>query len=190
MLRIVSATAVTRTNTVQLAVTAADPELARDILQSLIRQLDRHSVDMRQSQASQERRFAESRLQAAKAELAAAEAKVEDFLARNRDIRNSPEMQFQYQRLQRELTVRQQVVSMLTEAFEQSRLDEARDTPTLLQVEQADLPAEPDSRHLLRALSTESTSPLAMAVVLSFSEAPAAGPATSRKAISERWSVS
>src|SRR5438876_484305 len=82
-------------------------------------------------QASQERRFLGERLDTARAELRRAEGALEKFLQRNRSYPNSPTLLFEHDRLQREAGLRQDVYSMLTQAYEQARMQAVRNTPSI-----------------------------------------------------------
>ena len=106
----------------------------------------------RQTRARAERTFAEGRQAEALAELRAAESDLLEFLTTNRDVTGSPALVARRERLQREVTMRQTVYTSLRQSYEQSRLEEVRDTPTITVVEDALLPARPDSRKLLQKL--------------------------------------
>jgi uncharacterized protein involved in exopolysaccharide biosynthesis len=67
----------------------------------------------------------------------------------NRDIGSSPLLRFRQDRLEREVSIRQAVVSALAQNFEQARIDEVRDIPVITIVEAPQVPALPDSRMLL-----------------------------------------
>ncbi|MGH7701841.1 MAG: GNVR domain-containing protein, partial [Gemmatimonadales bacterium] len=84
-----------------------------------------------------------------RADLREAEDRLQEFLQRNREFRNSPQLAFEYDRLQREVTMRQQVYTTLAQGYEQARIDEVRNTPLISIVEQPDLPVKPKSRRLI-----------------------------------------
>jgi uncharacterized protein involved in exopolysaccharide biosynthesis len=111
--------------------------------------VNQFNLQTRQTQAAAERRFVEGRLEEAQAELMQAEEVLESFLQRNRAFSNSPQLQFEHDRLQRVVAQRQQVVNSLTVAFEQARIDEVRDTPVITIVEPPQVPALPDRRRLV-----------------------------------------
>src|SRR3712207_7894583 len=64
---------------------------------------------------------------------------------RNRDYRNSPELTFQQERLSREVSRVQQLYGRLSEAYEQAKIEEVRDTP----VRSEEHTSELQSRHYL-----------------------------------------
>jgi uncharacterized protein involved in exopolysaccharide biosynthesis len=56
---------------------------------------------------------------------------------------------FEHDRLQRRVTMRQQLVTALSEAYARARIEEVRNAPPLTVIEPARLPAFPDARGLL-----------------------------------------
>ncbi|HEY7637570.1 MAG TPA: Wzz/FepE/Etk N-terminal domain-containing protein [Gemmatimonadales bacterium] len=145
----VEATTVQKTGMVNLAVTVRQPALALEINQRLLDLINQFNLRTRQSQASQERRFTEQRLAEVRQDLRAAEDRLQQFLQRNRDIRNSPDLTFQADRLQREVTMQQQVFTTLAQAYEQAKIEEVRDTPVITVVERPEAPVRPDRRGLI-----------------------------------------
>lgn len=148
--RLVRADAAPKTGVVTLTVRAKDPILARDIASRILELVSNFNLRRRKTQASEERRFAEQRLIDVGQELRVAEDRLQMFLQRNRIYEDSPELRFEFDRLSREVTMRQQVYTSVAQMQEQARMDEVRDTPVLTIVEQPDVPARPDSRGLLK----------------------------------------
>jgi uncharacterized protein involved in exopolysaccharide biosynthesis len=134
---------------VTLEVETWNPELSAQISQRLLDLINRFNLETRQSQASAERRFTEARLAEAKQELLEMENQLQAFLEVNRDVGTSPLLRFRQERLEREVTIRQAVVSALAQNFEQARIDEVRDIPVITVVEAPEPPALPDSRMLI-----------------------------------------
>jgi uncharacterized protein involved in exopolysaccharide biosynthesis len=145
----VEATTVQKTGMVNLAVTANQPELALQINQRLVELVNQFNLRSRQSQAGKERQFTEQRLAEVRQDLRAAEDRLQRYLQRNRDYRNSPELTFQVDRLQREVDMQQQLFTTLAEAYEQAKIEEVRDTPVITVVQSPELPVRPDSRWLV-----------------------------------------
>jgi uncharacterized protein involved in exopolysaccharide biosynthesis len=145
----VNASTVQKTGVVNLEVTAIQPALAVQINQRLLELLNEFNLRSRQSQAGEERRFTERRLSEVKQDLRTAEDRLQQFLQRNRDMRNSPELTFQADRLQREVTMQQDVYTTLAQAYEQAKIEEVRDTPVITIVQQAEFPVRPDRRGLI-----------------------------------------
>jgi uncharacterized protein involved in exopolysaccharide biosynthesis len=137
---------------VRLEVKMPDAGMSRDVVRALLAEVDSFNLRSRQSQASQERRFAERRLAEAQVDKRQAEDELQSFLQRNRDFRSSPQLSFTYDRLVDNLTLRQQLYTSIAQAFEQARIEEVRDTPVITVVEAPMLPARPDPRPFGRAI--------------------------------------
>lgn len=146
--RDVSATTNLKTNVVTLSVTLRKARLAYAVADEAVRLIERFNLEQRQTQAGAERRFLESRLDSAQAEMNRREEALAEFLKRNRQFENSPELSFQNDRLRRAIDLQQQVVVSLAQAFEKARLDEIRNTPLISIVDPPQLPARPEPRGL------------------------------------------
>lgn len=134
---------------VRLRVTTKWPSLSFGIVDALLVSLERYNLENRQTLGRAERVFVEGRLQEAMANLRVTEDSLQQFLQRNRQFRDSPVLVFENDRLQRSVTLRQQVVLTLTQALEQARVSEVRDTPLFAVVSQPLTPAKHDRRNML-----------------------------------------
>lgn len=134
------------TGTVSLEVTTRWPELSRQVAARMIALVSDFNLHRRQTKALAERRFVESRLADVRDTLRAVESKLQSFLQRNREYRNSPQLLFEYDRLEREVLMQQQVYTGLAQSYEAARIDEVRNTPVITVMEPPDLPAKPDAR--------------------------------------------
>lgn len=134
------------TGTVDLEVTTPWPELSRQVAARMIELVSDFNLHRRQTKAGAERRFVEGRVREAQDSLRAAEARLQGFLQRNRDYRNSPQLMFAHDRLERDVNMQQQVYTSLTQSYEAARIDEVRNTPVITLMELPDLPAKPDAR--------------------------------------------
>jgi uncharacterized protein involved in exopolysaccharide biosynthesis len=142
------------TGLVGITVTMPWPALSQQVAQKLLAQLDEFNLKTRKTQAGAERAFTETQLAAARRSVSAVEDTLQRFLERNRQFRNSPELTFDYERLQRNLSMRQEIVTALSQSFERAKIDEVRSTPVLTIVDRPQLPARPDSRApVMRVLS-------------------------------------
>lgn len=145
----VAARASAKTGLVSLSVRLTSPALAHQVAGRMLELLNDFNLSTRQSQAGAERRFVERRLGEVRDELRTAEQALQGFLERNRLFQDSPQLAFQRDRLQREVSLRQQLYASLAQNFEQARIEEVRDTPVITVVERPLEPAEPDRRGLL-----------------------------------------
>ena len=138
---------------VTLTARSESAQLSQQVVARLLQLLNQFNLDRRRSQAAEERRFAESRVAEVKGELRIAEDRLQYFLQANRDYTNSPSLRFQEQRLSADITLLRQLYTTLSQAYEQAKIDEVRDTPVITVVELPEVPVRPDSRGLLlRAL--------------------------------------
>lgn len=144
-----AATVSARTGVVRMTATARHPELARHIAARMLQLLSEFNLGTRQSQAAAERRFAGQRLVEVAADLRAAENRFQNFLQGNREFSQAPTLQLQENRLQREISRQQQLYNTLSEAHEQAKIEEVRDTPVITVVEPPVVPARPKPRGLL-----------------------------------------
>ena len=132
---------------VDLAVTSKWPSVSLAIADRLVQGVSEFNLKTRKSQASEERQFVERQAQDAERALRAAEDRLKEFLVGNRSISNSPELNFQRERLQREVDLRQEVYASLVQSREEAKIREVRDTPVLTVIESPRLPTLPEPRN-------------------------------------------
>lgn len=132
------------TGVVSLTVTTPWPELSEDLARGLLERLNAFNLERLQSQAAAERRFVEDRLAEVQEDVRLIEEELKDFLQSNREFQNSPELRFQHDRLQRQVAMRQQLFTSLSQSYEQARINEVRNTPVITVLEQ---PVEPVDRN-------------------------------------------
>lgn len=137
------------TGTVTLSVTTEWADLSQAIATKLLAEVSEFNLHTRQSQAAAERAFIEERVRQAERELEDAEESLRVFLESNRQWRDSPLLVFRQEGLQREVTLRQTVLTNLVQSFEQARISEVRDTPVITVLQTPYLPPGPDERRLV-----------------------------------------
>ncbi len=140
------------TGIVEVSVASPWRSVSLSIATRLWKGLNEYNQRTRQSQAVSERKFVEGRLVIAKDELRGAEDRMEQFLRTNRDLGGSPELTIQRDRIQRDLTLKQQVFTSLTQAYEDARVREVRDTPVLAVVDEPFARTIPEPRGRLKAV--------------------------------------
>jgi uncharacterized protein involved in exopolysaccharide biosynthesis len=133
-----------RAGTPALMVTTPWAPLSVQLADSLVARLNEFNTERQQSKVSRERRFTEARLEEKRVELRGAEARVQSFLEQNRDYRNSPMLTFQFDRLNRELQLKQSLYNTLAAAVENARIDEVRNSPVVSVIEPAYVPPKLD----------------------------------------------
>lgn len=137
------------TKVVTVTVTAPDPSLAAQIADRFVKLADRFNKDNRESQASETRRFVEGRLAETDKALRDAEDALEAFHTRNRRF-DTPELQTQEARLQRQVQIQQTLYIGLRQQYETARIQEVNDTPVLSVVEAPSPPVRPSFPRRLR----------------------------------------
>ena len=105
-----------------------EAKLCREILADLIDVLDQHQREYNQSKTSETRKFIEERITATRNDLNIAENKLKDFTKSNRRIENSPLLQLEQQRLDREVSVLTNVYTTLKQQFETTKIEELRES--------------------------------------------------------------
>lgn len=136
------------TSKVSLSVSTPWPELSAELAERLLEQVNDFNLRNRQSRAAAERVFIEGRLDETRRELEEAEGALRRFLETNRQFSSSPELVFEHDRLQREVALRQGVVSSLSQAFEEARISEVRNLPVITILESPEVPIRHDGRGL------------------------------------------
>jgi len=133
---------------VEVTVTTRWPSVSLALAARLVRGVNQFNVETRKSQAAAERQFVEGRAGEAERALREAEDRLQSFLQRNR-ITGSPELEFARDRLQREVSLRQQTYTSLLQSREEARIREVRDTPVITVLEEPRLPVLPEARRVL-----------------------------------------
>ena len=138
--RMIEAIVDRKTDIVTINVTDRSPIRAAAITNRLLELLDQFSVDRRRLRSGLQRESAERSLREAQAELRAAEARFEEFLVRNKSYR-APSLMVEYGRLERNIDMKQNVVETLVRAYEEARIAEAGDVPTVAVIDHGEPPA-------------------------------------------------
>ena len=126
-----------RTGILTLSVEDGDPDVAAAIARALVAVLNDFNLRTQQTTSKATRVFLEHRVGDVVAELGQAEEDLRTFLQQNRQVSGSPQLQLVQARLQRRIDLRQQVYMELSQALEQARTNEVKDTPVLTIIEHA-----------------------------------------------------
>lgn len=157
-----------RTQVIVLTVQAPRPDVAVAVANGALASLVRFNHGVHQSAATAERRFIEVRRDEIRAQLSGAENRLQEFLRRNRGGLDSPELDFERQRLTTAVELQRQLYATLSEGYERARMDEVRDTPVITRIDPPERPAGPDQRNLLRVAILALIGGLFAGVVLAF----------------------
>ena len=142
----ISTTVDKTTGIVEISVSTRWPSVSLAIARALVDGVNDFNQRTREGQAAAERKFVEGRSVVARAELRAAEDRLQGFLSNNRDFSRSPELAFEHDRLQREVMLQQQVFTSLVQSLEDVRIREVRDTPVITIIEPPSVATVPASR--------------------------------------------
>ena len=134
------------TSVVTVGVRTDEPGLSAAVGRRLLDLISAFDLETRQSQASAERGFAEERLEQLQGEFLTAESSLEAFLVENRQFTNSPQLTFEHDRLVRQVTMRQELMTAMAQAYEQARIDEVRNTSIITVIDQPEVPTLPNPR--------------------------------------------
>lgn len=133
----VSVSVDSRTDIVTVSVETKYQQLSADVANLLIALLNRFNLERRQSSALQRRRFVQDRVSEMQAEMYDAEEQLGRFLEQNRNFESSPSLRFQADRLQRQVSIKQEVLAGLLRSYEQARIQEVNDTPVITVIDRA-----------------------------------------------------
>lgn len=136
-----------RTGVVRFSVRTKWPELSFQLANRLLDLVNQFNLASQQDQADAQRRFLEGRVESSRAELRTSEVALESFLQRNRTFQGDPQLSAEHDRIEREISLRQQVYLSLAQSLEQARVDAARNTPVIIRVETPELPVVADRRY-------------------------------------------
>jgi uncharacterized protein involved in exopolysaccharide biosynthesis len=148
----ISATPSLKTGIVSLSAVDASPLMAQTLASRLLAQMARFNETRRYQSAAAEREFTATQLAESDAQLRAAENRLRSFLELNRQYTVSPTLSLEQERLQREVTMRQQLYTSTALAYQQVKVDELRNAPTISIIEPPEVPTTPNPRGLLKAM--------------------------------------
>ena len=117
-----------KTKIYTVSVNASEAKLARDINEVLIEELDKHQKKYNKGQTREAKKFIEERIVEIEKELIISEEILKNFIDRNRRIENSPSLQLQQQRLDREVMVLISVFTTLKQQYETTKIEELKDS--------------------------------------------------------------
>ena len=140
---------VSKTASVDLSVSSPYPDLSQQLASAILAEVDSFNLRNRQAEATPEREFVEQRVAVAENELHEAESKLEAFAEANRQIGTSPSLQLEKDRLARAVSMRQQVYTALAQSYEQARIDEIRNMPTIIVLERPEVPYAPKPKRIV-----------------------------------------
>jgi uncharacterized protein involved in exopolysaccharide biosynthesis len=125
----------------RIAVSAGGARLAADLTESFVRHLTTRIREIRTEKVRERLQFVKGRFREAETELETAEDSLAQFLERNKNP-NSAQLQFQRDRLERQVRFKEQLYSELQSQLTQTRLDLQRRQPVVTVVEEPVTPIQ------------------------------------------------
>jgi uncharacterized protein involved in exopolysaccharide biosynthesis len=144
----VSPTIESETGLMSVAVRAGDPQLAADLTRSFVDHLTTRVRELRTERVRERLEFVEQRFEEVERELEAAEERLAQFLERNQNPTTAT-LQFRRDRLQRQVSFKEQLYSDLQSKLTQTRLDLQRQQPVVTVVEKPVPPTDPSGPNRL-----------------------------------------
>jgi uncharacterized protein involved in exopolysaccharide biosynthesis len=124
-----------RTGLMTLEVAAPHGFLAEEVAVRLLTSLNEAAAEIQQGHAASEAAFINDQLALARDSLYSAERDLGAFLERNREFRNAPGLELEYEQLQRRVGNQNRLVGSLQESYYQARIQALRDIPTVALVD-------------------------------------------------------
>ncbi len=168
MVRAVSINVANETGIVHVSVETRYPALSADVANLLVGLLNQFNLKTRQTEGRERRLFIEGRQSAAGVELRNAEETLGGFLEQNRLFQDSPQLSFDYERLQRQVRIKEQLFTTLRQQYEEARIQEVDDTPLITIIDRAVPPEEKSSPKRLQILIMASLLGGILAVFIAF----------------------
>jgi uncharacterized protein involved in exopolysaccharide biosynthesis len=140
---------------VQFAVRLPHPIVAAEVAAGILDGVNNYDRELRREMARSEREFLERRLAEQRQHLLDSEHALSHFYERNRQMLRpgeyrGPELMAEEARLQRQVTLNQQLYLSLAQTLEHSRLEEVRTTPLIMVVERPEGFVMPNPRGTVR----------------------------------------
>jgi uncharacterized protein involved in exopolysaccharide biosynthesis len=124
---------------VRVKVATAWPSVSLALANRVVKGINDFNIKTRRSEAGEELRFVEEQAVEAESALRSAEDRLQAFLQSNRVI-GSPELSFERDRLQRAVSLRQELQTSWLKSREDARIREVRDIPVITVFEAPRLP--------------------------------------------------
>ena len=158
------------TSIVRVAVELKDRQLAADVANAYLAKLNAFNLRSSREQARQRRVFVEERRTEVAEELRTAENRLRAFLMSNRQTVGAPDLEFEQARLQRQVTMAQEMYMTLSRAYDNQRVEESNNVAALTVIDPATPPAlrsYPARRSwVIMALIVSLSAAVALAVLL------------------------
>lgn len=129
-------------NVVKLSIETSEAQLSADILNTLIKELNRFILTKRTTNASEQRKWIEARLIEVKRDLERAENALKDFREKNRIVIGSPQLMLEQERLARDVQINTTMFIELKKQYEIAKIEEIKNVPIINVLDYARPPAK------------------------------------------------
>ncbi len=120
-----------KTQVTTLAIETPEPQLSSDIINTVIDELDKYIRTKRTTNAGNQRKFIEGRLEEVKSDLTKSENNLKEFREKNRIVIGSPQLLLEQERLLREAQMNAAIYTELKKQFEIAKIEEVKNIPVI-----------------------------------------------------------
>jgi uncharacterized protein involved in exopolysaccharide biosynthesis len=118
-----------KTSVLSISLLTKEPQLSADIVNTVASELDLFVRTKRTTNASEERKWIEGRLQDVKNDLEKSENALKDFRETNRRVSDSPQLLLEQERFIREVQINSTLYTELKKQYELTRIEEIKNIP-------------------------------------------------------------
>ena len=123
-----------------ITIGSIEAELSKQLVESLVEELKNYQIEHTTRRNREARLFIEGRIIDTEKELKKAEELLKDFRDRNRRIENSPALQLEQQRLNREVSVLTGVFTTLKQQLETTKIEEVKEANSFAIIDKPEAP--------------------------------------------------
>jgi len=120
-----------KTSIVSISIETKDPKISADIVNNIVYELDKFIRTKRTTNATEQRKWIEARLQEVKGDLERSENALKDFREKNRRVLDSPELLLEQARLGREVEINSALYTELKKQYELIKIEEIKNIPII-----------------------------------------------------------
>lgn len=120
-----------QTNVVTLSLLTREPQLSADILNNIVAELDKFLRTKKTTNATEQRKWIEARLEEVKKDLERSENVLKEFREKNRRVIDSPQLLLEQERLIREVQINTTLYTELKKQYELIKIEEIKNIPLI-----------------------------------------------------------
>jgi uncharacterized protein involved in exopolysaccharide biosynthesis len=118
-----------RTDVVTVTLEMEQSQLAADVANQLLKEMDRFLRETRRTKVSEQKKWLDERLSQVRTSLERAEETLKEFRVKNRQTADSPQLLLEQERLVRQVQINSTIFIELTKQYEIARVEEIKNTP-------------------------------------------------------------